>query len=91
MALVVSSGKGKTASLAAESNCPYKVKFSLKAAEKCTKSSPCTNRPVKCNFCNAIVWLYHLIEHHKNFHSDQESPLDISNEEKELVKKTIEF
>ena len=35
VALVILSGKGKTASLAEESNCPFTVKFSLKAAKKC--------------------------------------------------------
>ena len=30
----------------AGSNCTYKKKFSLKAAENSTKSGPCTNRPI---------------------------------------------
>ena len=32
--LITGSGRGKTATLTAGSNCPYKTKFSLKAAKK---------------------------------------------------------
>ena len=54
--IVQGSGRGKTASKIISSDCEYRVKLSLKAAEKSTKSSPCTNRPVTCNLCNVTEW-----------------------------------
>ena len=54
--LVSGSGRGKTVTMIAESNGPYKKKFSLKAAETPTKSGPCTNHPVCCDVCKAVVW-----------------------------------
>ena len=38
--IIHGSGRGKTSSKIISSNCEYKVKFSLKAAEQSTKSSP---------------------------------------------------
>ena len=45
------SGRGKTATMVPGSNCEYVSKFSLKSAEKSTKSGPCTNRPILCEHC----------------------------------------
>ena len=52
------SGKGKTAALVPGSNCEYLGKFSLKSAEKSTKSGPCKNRPVACSVYNTVQWTY---------------------------------
>ena len=60
------SRHGKTASKIISSNCDYKVKFSLEAAEKSTKSSPCTNRPVSCPVCNMILWSCNMYDHYKD-------------------------
>ena len=59
-----STGRGKTAIAAAESNCTYMSKFSLKSAEKSTKTGPCTNRPVPCSVCKVITWSYSLPSHY---------------------------
>ena len=48
--IIHDSGRGTTASKIISSNCEYKIKFSLKKAEKSSKSSQCTNRPVNCSF-----------------------------------------
>ena len=83
------SGCGKTASQVVSSNCDYKVKFSLKSAEKFTKSSPCTNRPVICSLCKTktVNWSYNMYLHMKEKHGDY-SPDEwkISEEEVKAVK-----
>jgi len=38
----------------AESDCIYFYNFSMKVSKKVLKSYPCSNRPVKCDFCNGI-------------------------------------
>ena len=63
--IVQGSGRGKTASKIISSDCEYRVKLSLKAAEKSTKSSPCTNRPVTCSLCNVTEWSYNMLGHMK--------------------------
>ena len=53
-------------------NCKYFYDFSLKAAAKSSKNTPCTKRPVKCEICPAplnIVWTYDLRTHYTNLHS----------------------
>ena len=69
----VGSGRGKTATRVVSSHCEYRKKFSLKSAEKCTKSSPCTNRPVTCPLCNTVHWSYNMVFHMKERHSDYPS------------------
>jgi len=39
-----------------QSDCKYFVKFSMKAVEKTSKYSPCSNRPVRCEICQHIYW-----------------------------------
>ena len=72
--LVNGSGRGKTTTLTAGGNCRYRVKFSLKSAEKSTKSGPCTNRPISCKICKSIYWSYNLAQHFKERHSDYPTP-----------------
>jgi hypothetical protein len=67
--LYISSG---TDTWSVKSNCKYFYDFSLKAAAKSSKNTPCTNRPVKCEICPAplnIVWTYDLRPHYTNLHS----------------------
>ena len=85
--IVQGSGRGKTSSRIVASNCEYKVKFSLKAAEKSTKTGPCTNRPVICKLCSAIEWSYNMLNHMEIKHSDHpRNEWVISKEEGEHVK-----
>ena len=65
-----SSGHGKTAIAAAESNCTYMSKFSLKSAENSTKTGPYTNRPAPCSVCIMITWSYSLPSQYKCQHPD---------------------
>ncbi|KAG8687113.1 hypothetical protein FRC11_007774, partial [Ceratobasidium sp. 423] len=50
-----------------KSGCPFFDKFSYKPAEKTTVSSPCTNRPICCDFpeCSTIdpIWSYNMLDH----------------------------
>ena len=56
--LIKGSGRGSSVTSTAGSNCSYKCKFSLKAAEKPTKSGPCTNRPIRCDMCCGQVEIF---------------------------------
>ena len=83
--LVKSSGLGTSATLSSKSNCTHFSKFSLKAAEKSTKSSPCTNRPISCTVCHVVVWSYSLSGHYKQVHQEVVPPVMVPDEEKNLV------
>ena len=83
-----SSGRGATATLSANSNCAYRSKFSLKAAEKVTKSSPCTNRPVSCPMCNIVVWSYMMDSHYIHVHPNETLCILVTSEERDMVLKT---
>lgn len=85
IALVRGSGRGKTMTMIPGSNCAYQVKFSLKSAEKSTKSSPCTNRPITCEHCKTVQWSYNLPKHCKEKHSDYPIATTITDEEKKLL------
>ena len=80
-----SSGRGKIAIAAAESNCLYKSKFSLKAAEKSTKTGPCTNRPITSSIYKVITWSYSIALHYMSKHPDYPTKFIISPEEVKLV------
>ena len=88
--IIHGSGRGKTACKIISSNCEYKDKFSLKAAEKSSKSSPCTNRPLNCRLCKVVKWSYSMLGHMRKEHSDY--PADecaIPQEEENNVKDKI--
>ena len=78
---------GKNAPKCPVSNCKFAEKFSLKAAEKSTKNSPCTNRPVICGICKLIVWSYNIKIHFERIHIGYEVPDMISEEEIIRMKK----
>ena len=78
------SGRGKTATLVPGSNCEYS-KFSLKSAEKSTKSGPCTNRPVLCDQCKTVQWSYNLPFHFRSKNSDYPVPKRIADEEEKSM------
>ena len=83
--LVRGSGRGKTATLIPGSNCEYITKFSLKSAEKTTKSGPCTNRPIVCEQCNTVQWSYNMPSHYKLKHTDFPPPVTVSVKEKQFL------
>lgn len=68
ISLEQTSGSGPKKNYGPKSNCKYFVKFSLKPAEKSTKSSISTNRPVRCEHCDVVVWSYNLKPHYEHFH-----------------------
>ena len=80
-----SSGRGKSATQAPKSNCSYTSKFSLKPAEKCTSSSPCTNHPVVCTISDTVVWSYMMTSHYSQVHDGVSCPLTVTAEEREMV------
>ena len=82
-----SSGRVVTATLSAQANCTYISKFSLKAAEKTTKSSPCTNRPVSCPVCNTVVWSYMMGPHYSHVHPEKTLCTSVTSEERDMVLK----
>jgi hypothetical protein len=85
IALEVGSGRGKTATLVPGSNCEYASKFSLKSAEKSTRTGPCTNRPITCNLCKTIQWTYNMPGHYRSKHSDHPVPKRIADGEEERM------
>ena len=84
--IVLKKGKGKAGKLAIDmekSSCPNLVKVSLAVAAQCSYSSPCTNHPIICQYCDAsesspVIWSYnfrsHLLRKHPSIslehHSD---------------------
>jgi len=67
---------------------PY-VKFSLKAAAKCTSKAPCTNRPINCTKClpasrgvaAQAIWSRNMKRHWETVHPGE----TMSNEIKKLI------
>lgn len=72
---------GKNAPNCPLSNCTFFTKFSLKSAEKSTKTSPCTNRPVKCEVCKLVYWSYNIQIHYERNHIGHNIPSMISEDE----------
>jgi hypothetical protein len=68
ISIVKTSGYGTSANYGPDSDCKYKIRFSLGAVAKGSKSAPCTNRPVKCAICQNIYWSYNLEQHFENSH-----------------------
>jgi hypothetical protein len=88
--LDTTSGRGSYKTLGPSSDCKYFYQFSLGAAMKSSKYSPCTNRPVECSIClskkkNFICWSYNLVVHYKDQHPSTEPP-SIDNDEITRVK-----
>ena len=69
--IVLRKAKGKTGKFAIDvdaSSCPNIVKFSIGVAAECSNSSPCTNHPIVCSYCDdsgsgRIVWSYNFRAH----------------------------
>ena len=85
--LVKTSGHGAYKTFGPKSNCKYYYSFSLKAASKITKRSPCTNRPIECHLCSQVYWSYNFSFHFETMHSSAISSqkFEISEEERKLV------
>ena len=79
------SGKGKTASEVPRSGCDYFVKFSIVAAAKGSKKSPCTNRPVRCQICKRTIWSYNMYHHIDKCHSDYSKDEWVIKEEEKIA------
>ena len=88
--IVKGSGKGQTASEVPKSACDYFEKFSIVAAGKGSKRSPCTNRPVECHICKRMFWSYNMYHHFESSHSDHpKCDWVIKQEEKVAVSKIL--
>ena len=69
--IVFKKAKGRAGHVAInmqKSSCPNLVKFSLAAAAQCSNSSPCTNHPIVCSYCDAsesspVIWSYNFQSH----------------------------
>lgn len=69
--IVLKKSKGQTGNLSInmeKSLCPNLVKFSIAVAAECSDSSPCTNRPIFCPYCDnsessPVVWSYNFRFH----------------------------
>lgn len=44
------------------------MKFYVKSAEKFTRTTPCSNRPVACQLCDEIYWSYNMQTHYSEAH-----------------------
>ena len=62
------SGYGDSKIFGAQSYCQYHHRFSMKVSDKVPKAYPCSNRPVKCEYCDEIYWSYHMEAHHLSKH-----------------------
>lgn len=58
-----------------ESKCPNLRKFTLKTASTHTEQQPCTNHPLHCPLCQAVVWKYNLHAHIINSHPTSNAEL----------------
>ena len=85
------SGKGKTASEVPRSGCDYFVKFSIVAAAKGSKKSPCTNRPVRCQICKRTIWSYNMYHHIDKCHSDYSKDEWVIKEEEKIALSKIKW
>lgn len=83
--LTVSSGKGKNKIFKASSDCKFAFAFSLKAASKISKNTPCTNRPIECSICKRVYWSYNIMCHYKISHPNLDPPILVTDEEKNKV------
>lgn len=91
-------GKGADTSIQIDykrSTCPYLAKFSYSVAAVSSPSSPCSNVPVRCQWCPdsaPAVWKYNMPSHVKTKHSyvplaDNEHEWKIGNSERHELKK----
>ncbi|KZP23238.1 hypothetical protein FIBSPDRAFT_737876, partial [Athelia psychrophila] len=50
------------------SSCPNLIKFQYKVAAHSSPSSPCSNVPISCPLCSAVIWRYNLCVHFRKQH-----------------------
>ena len=55
------------------------IDYSIKSAETSTLTTPCTNRPVKCQHCTQVVPSYYMAAHYEDKHSTTTMPEDLRN------------
>ncbi|KAG9078671.1 hypothetical protein FS749_009270 [Ceratobasidium sp. UAMH 11750] len=88
-------GKGRSANTVV-SDCPFFDKFSYRPAAKSTRTSPCTNRPILCEYASCpkrtFIWSYNMRAHILAKHGQDEynnvvsqGLFAISHEEIELL------
>jgi len=46
--------------------------YTLGSAAKCSVTSPCTDRPIKCTICSQAIWSYSMVQHFKEKHPAQD-------------------
>jgi hypothetical protein len=96
--IVPKKAKGRMGKLAIDmksSLCPNLIKFSITNAAACFEKSPCTNHPMKCQYCpkdNPAVWSYnychHLLRSHPSIPlSDHQSLWTLLKLEKDGMKR----
>ena len=75
------------------SRCPNLYKISLRHAARSSKTSPCTNIPITCNYCppsSDAVWQYNMAAHMRQVHSNLFGTVapayTISDEEREAMR-----
>ena len=55
------------------------IDYSIKSAETSTLTTPCTNRPVKCQHCTQVVPSYYMAAYYEDRHSATTMPEDLHN------------
>ena len=63
------------------SNCFLYCSYSYGAASKSSVSSPCSNVPVSCQICKAVVFKYFMINHMKDKHGEENYDLKLDKNE----------
>ena len=85
--IITESGYGDSKKFGAQSDCQYHYLFSMKVSDKIPKSYPCSNRPVKCEYCDEIYWSYNMEAHHLAKHKGMNFNSLITESEERLVRK----
>lgn len=61
------------------STCPVKLKYYYGKAEEHTASSPCSNVPVWCKFCEKTVWRYNFRHHFRTWQHPTQSTVEVEH------------
>ncbi|KAG8701486.1 hypothetical protein FRC09_005338 [Ceratobasidium sp. 395] len=77
------------------SDCPFADKFSYKPAQKSTRTSPCTNRPILCEYAGCpkftYVWSYNMRQHIRARHEEEEYNHVVSSGLFQVPSNEVEF
>ena len=53
------------------------LEYQLSSAANYAQSSPCTNRPIQCPQCPAVIWSYSMADHFAKKHGATPMPADL--------------